>query len=484
MRLSSAAIATPSRRRVTLAAGRTGPATLLVLALAAALLVTAQPASAQDQVSSSQSSDETRLVNATEEPDSSTPATPQAGAGTEGQPEGNSVSQGLADREAVPGPSLHGVMPKNGWGPMDPAAQQAEDEFYAPRLGKIDCDLEYLFWWTKAADVPPLVTTSPLGTPRPAAGVLGLDTTSVLFGDDSLLDRVRSGGRLTVAYWPRSLDAAGIEASYFGLEQGTTRFHATGQEYPILARPFFNAVTLAQDSHLADFPNLVSGSIDVHAATDLQGATLLLRRTVVQDCDFRFDTTVGYRFARLDDGLAIDEFLIPLTGVVPGTTIRVSDNFNTTNAFHGGELGLHFQSQQGRWSLRTLAKLGLGNTRSRVRIAGAKTTTVPPSNSVTTDGGLLAMPTNRGNFQDDHFSVIPEVGVTLGYDLTCNWRATFGYSFLYWSQVARAGDEIDTTVNTSQFDGGQLVGPARPAFAMVTNGFWAQGLNFGLECHF
>ncbi len=534
MRWSFPATTLPFQGRVKLAGGRATAAIVLVLALLLPPLSTSRSASAQDQAPN-QSAQESHLAGSAEETvaapavttlapassaaaassatdaaskgadatstdaaatDAMSAAAPSqratstnstsASAQTSGAAptEGDSTSPGLAETDSGPARALGGIPPKDGWGPMDPEEQRIADEFYSPRLGLIDCDLEYLFWWTKSADVPPLVTTSPLGTPRPQAGVLGLPTTSILFGDDSLLERVRSGGRVTVAYWPRSFDAAGIEASYFSLEQGTTRFHATGDQYPILARPFFNAVTLAQDSLLVAFPGVVTGSIDVHAATDLEGATLLLRRTVVQDCEFRFDTTIGYRFARLDDGLSIDEFLTPLTGVPLGTTIRISDNFNTTNAFHGGDLGFDFQSHEGRWSLRTTAKIGLGNTRSRVSIAGAKTTTVPGSNPVTTDGGLLAMPTNRGNFREDHFSVIPEVGVTLGYDLTCNWRATFGYSFLFWSDVARAGDQIDTTINTSQFDGGQLVGPALPAFSMVRDGFWAQGLNFGLECHF
>ena len=32
---------------------------------------------------------------------------------------------------------------------------------------------EYLLWWMKESPIPPLVTTSPFGTPRELAGVLG-----------------------------------------------------------------------------------------------------------------------------------------------------------------------------------------------------------------------------------------------------------------------------------------------------------------------
>ena len=35
-------------------------------------------------------------------------------------------------------------------------------------------------------------------------------------------------------------------------------------------------------------------------------------------------------------------------------------------------------------------------------------------------GGLLAQPTNIGRFTDDKFAVVPELGVTLGYQVTDN----------------------------------------------------------------
>lgn len=79
---------------------------------------------------------------------------------------------------------------------------------------------------------------------------------------------------------------------------------------------------------------------------------------------------------------------------------------------------------------------------------------------------------------------MPELGITLGYDFTCRLRATFGYTFLYWSKVARPGEQIDTELNPSQFPPGTLVGAPHPQFVFHTSDFWAQGLNFGLEYRF
>jgi hypothetical protein len=68
--------------------------------------------------------------------------------------------------------------------------------------------------------------------------------------------------------------------------------------------------------------------------------------------------------------------------------------------------------------------------------------------------------------------------------LTCNLTTTFGYRLLYWSDVMRAGEQIDTSVNTSQIPPGQLTGETRPTVPFKTSEFWAQGLHFGLEYAF
>jgi hypothetical protein len=63
-----------------------------------------------------------------------------------------------------------------------------------------------------------------------------------------------------------------------------------------------------------------------------------------------------------------------------------------------------------------------------------------------------------------------------------------GYSFLYWSNVVRPGDQIDRTVNFTQVPidptNGPLSGSARPALMPRQNDFWAQGFNFGIEIQF
>ena len=102
----------------------------------------------------------------------------------------------------------------------------------------------------------------------------------------------------------------------------------------------------------------------------------------------------------------------------------------------------------------------------------------------TIEGGLLALPTNIGQYETDSFATVPQVQVNFGYDWKPWLRGTVGYRFLYWSQVARAGEQIDTDINLSQLDPDGLVGEPRPEFEFVLSDFWAHGLNVGLECWF
>ena len=99
-----------------------------------------------------------------------------------------------------------------------------------------------------------------------------------------------------------------------------------------------------------------------------------------------------------------------------------------------------------------MTKLALGNTQSRVSINGSTVVTEPSQSPVTSPGGLLALPTNIGNYQRDSLTFIPELGATVGYDLTCRLKLTVGYTFLYWSQLMRPGDQIDTNVDQSKIN--------------------------------
>jgi hypothetical protein len=51
---------------------------------------------------------------------------------------------------------------------------------------------------------------------------------------------------------------------------------------------------------------------------------------------------------------------------------------------------------------------------------------------------------------------------------------------MYWSRVARPGEQIDTDVNLSQLAPSGLVGLPRPSFPDAITDYWAQGLTAGI----
>lgn len=345
-------------------------------------------------------------------------------------------------------------------------------ELWPPRFSGVWVRPEYLLWWTQGMDVPALVTTSPTGTPQAQAGVLGQPSTSVLFGNSDLNDGARSGGRISAGVWLNPWQATGIEGSLFALEEETTSFQLASGGTPIIARPFFNVQIPAEDARLVAFPGFTTGSVSIQANTQLQGAELLLRQMLNPPGLFATAILAGYRFFRLDDDLRINETLVQ-----GPTTVSLFDSFDTQNTFHGAQVGMVSEIRHNRWSGEFVMKVALGITHSKVQIDGATTTTVGGV-SATAIGGLLAQSTNIGTFEQDDFAVIPELGATIGFNVTERFKLTVGYTFIYWSRIARPGDQIDRDINVPLVPGPTTL---RPQFAFEMTDFWAQGVNFGLE---
>jgi hypothetical protein len=344
-------------------------------------------------------------------------------------------------------------------------------------------NVEYLLWWEKGTRLPALVTTSPANTDRDDAGVLGQSATQVLFGDERVEDGSRSGGRLMIGRWLNPHQTAGIMGRYFGIEDRVASFQGDSDQLPILARPFFNAFTDESDALLVGFPGELEGNLGITADSEIVGADVAIRKIAYCGCNYRFDWIVGYRYTSIDESLRIAnslEFVDPQGRVPLGTVVDQLDAFNTDNDFHGADLGLIGHSRDGNWTLDLLAKVALGNMRQRIAVNGSTLTTTPQQPDVTSVGGLLTQESNIGLFENDEFAVVTEIGVTLGYQVTCRANLSVGYSLIHWNHVAQPGDQIDSNVNLTQ-QTGDLIGPARPAVLVGDSDYWLQGINFGLN---
>jgi len=145
------------------------------------------------------------------------------------------------------------------------------------------------------------------------------------------------------------------------------------------------------------------------------------------------------------------------------------------------------ERQWGRFSVALRGSVALGVTHQELDITGAQLVTPPGGPATAFTGGLLAVGPNLGQFSRDRFGVVPEVSVNLGYWLTPYLKAYAGYNFLYWSNVIRPGDQIDRVVdltfvpNTPAMNPPTFSGQFRPQPLFQQSGFWAQGIQFGLE---
>ncbi len=279
-----------------------------------------------------------------------------------------------------------------------------------------------------------------------------------------------AGARADFGFWFDDCETLGMGAKVWGLQGDSDGFYAASPDgNPVLARPFYNVVLDQEDALLAASPGLIVGSINADTTSSVVAAEAYLRSGMLAGRGYNLDLVGGYHFLRFDNDLSVfsnSMSIDPGGGTPVGTIIDVLDEFGAENEFHGGTIGVVGETRHGCWTLSGLAKFSVGNMRQTVDINGYQSITAPGDTPSVTPGGLLAQPTNMGEYARDVTAWIPEFGVTAGYDVR-NWlRLTIGYNILWISNVAFAGDQIDRGVNPTQFGGNPLIGPARPAFTL------------------
>ncbi len=337
----------------------------------------------------------------------------------------------------------------------------------------------YLNWSIKDAPLGfPLVTT---GDPAdPLAGAIGQPGTRVLYGGNGV-DLGRSPGfRLTAGTWLDDHGPLGVEASAFWLDgwDATFRTASGAAGSPPIYLPSFN-VTAGREGRLivADPAAGFAGSVRVHSEARLWGAEANALFAVATG-DTEVTLLAGLRYADLSESLTIENNSTDIAAV---STTTMTCRFATENHFYGGQVGARANTAVGRYTLGLTAKLALGQTRETIDVGGVTRVSAP---AATLPGGFFALPTNTGHRTVSDFTAIPELNLRAGYQVTDGTRVFVGYDVLWWTQVARPGDQIDRNTNPTQspvFGGGALIGPARPAFLTNTSSFHAQGLTAGVE---
>jgi hypothetical protein len=383
----------------------------------------------------------------------------------------------------LPGPAGQGIIAPLAIPESEAVLEPAAMEII-PKPQRFWFRAEYLLWGIKDSHYPPLVTTGSPSDPRP--GSLDSPSTSILFGGGDLSNKDRNGGRFFAGWWFGDANTFGLEAGYFFLGNRSVGTFQNSTGATVLARPFFNANAKVQDSSLDAFPGLASGAVTVQVPSFLQGAESNLTAITFQGTALRLEALAGFRYLNLREGLHVLESVNVNTSspMFGGDQLAVADRFDTNNNFYGGQLGGRAEFRWRRWFLGGMFKVALGDSSQAVNINGSSAI----NGQTIANAGLLAVASNSGRFTRDSFAVVPEIGGNLGFQFSRNVRGFVGYTFLYWTQVARPGDQVDTTVNLNQvpLSGtfGAAGGPARPGFILHSTDFYAHGVNFGLEIRF
>jgi hypothetical protein len=388
-------------------------------------------------------------------------------------------------------------------GQTDAVAGQHFDEEPNGPPDRIWFHTDYLHFWTKGAHVPALVSSATQWD-----NVTDLkNSMTTLFGDRTMEDGDHEGFRIAVGGWLDRSRTWALEAEYFDLGRHHDDFNSGWSNgTPGLVGPLYqrNPASFLDPAYIA-VPQLpagstlplfsgVAGQIVIRTEDYFQSAGMDLRRNFWSDawvdgCDasatwtdpsvrsYHIDGVMGYRYYRLTDRVTAEEHQLVYDPVYAGNMANTFDDFAASNQFNGAELGLEGTYQQGRWSLDTTARVALGVNLQEVNINGFQTSVLADgSTGPSQNYGALTSPAsmngNEGLHRRNRFVAIPKFSVEAGYQLTCHLKATVGYDVIYWGEVVRAGEQIDTL--------GAGVG-THPAFAWNTTSYWAQGIRAGGE---
>jgi len=336
-----------------------------------------------------------------------------------------------------------------------------------PRLWWLDVD--FTFGWRRGKGYPTLVTGEPDGV---------LPDAEVLYKAGQETSQMNPGMQLNFGTWIDHCEVTGVGGRFWFLGKDSGDFFVDSTMEPVIARPFFDIDNERQDALLVAFPGLRTGSLRVQATNEVLGADAYVRMLLMKTCYGRIDAIGGYTFSRINDEFRIvsnTTALVDDGGIVEGTTFRIEDSFTTHNEFHGGTLGMMWERNCCGWTWNVAGKIGLGNMRQTAIVNGFNSVTVPGAATVTEEGGLLTAATNIGELSRDEFCVVPELNLSLAYQIRPCLSLSIGYNFMYWSDVLRPGDIIDTSIDTD----GDL--ETRPLLAFNSSNYWVQGLNLGVH---
>jgi hypothetical protein len=343
--------------------------------------------------------------------------------------------------------------------------------------------LDYTMNWLRPAPLPfPVVVGSTTG-----AG-------PTLLGESNLTQQMQSGIRVDGMTWTNDRHTFGLGLGGFMLEQ-RSRYDAISADS--LSRPFFDVLALTPNALVVAAPGVATGTVATAATARFSGAEANLWWNLAE-CDwYSVNLFAGFRYLDLDESLTIYQsstsvagFTTPGVTVPAGGNVLLMDRFRTRNQFYGGQIGATFEARHGCFFADFTPRIGFGPNHESVNIDGSTT----GGGGQPVPGGLLAVGStggpdgrtgNNGKDVTNYFALMTELGSRIGIQVTKGMRISVGYNFLYLNNVARPGNQVDTTVNprlvpvSAAF--GTLSGPRAPNPTFDREAFWAHGVSFSVE---
>jgi hypothetical protein len=308
----------------------------------------------------------------------------------------------------------------------------------------------------------------------------------VLFSGDLERDAF-SGGRFTAGAWLDDRRTFSVEGSAFFLGERADPVLFSSGRTPVLTRPLIDAATGTEAAHLVAFPSLSRGAVVIDNPHLLWGGEANGAANLCRGDWYLLDALAGFRYLDLEESLRIREAsqFSPTETALPllaGGRFEIQDQFGARNQFYGGQLGLDAQVRHEDLFVTMRAQVALGSNHQAIDTNGNQRFTAATGESVSAPTGLLALPSNSGRFTRDRFAVVPEFSLNAGMDLTQRVQVFIGYTFVYLSDAARPGGQIDRAINFNQpLDGSAGTAGLRPAVLFKGTDYWAQGLNVGLS---
>lgn len=345
--------------------------------------------------------------------------------------------------------------------------------------------IDYLMMWQRGNRLPPLVTTDTSQDPDPqTAGRLDQASTLVLVGNDRIMERLGSGVRMTLGTWLDDRECLSLVGRGWFAGSKNYHYNQNQDQTAVLARPFLDVSDdqnpPEQNALVVAFPLRASGTIHVSAQSEAFGADVSIRQFLYGDLGATVDFLYGYQFMGLDEKLGISSTSTSLDDAFApiGSVFSVSDRFDISNEFHGGQIGLATSYRERCWSFNCLAKVGFGSLTRKATRTG-ETVRTNDGDTAIDNVGLLVRSTNVGTVSDRTFGWVPELDLSLGWQRYAGWDLTFGYHIMAMTDALQSPGAIDPNlaVNLSE----PPLGDQNPSAALRYRTFYLQGIHFGLQ---